>query len=87
MDDILQDVVHVGDLVEVTYNDSLIFNLPEPYNSLQIWEGVVTDVEETRFWIEQKFGAERFISRVLKDSEIYRYHVKNRFGSKNILTN
>jgi len=87
MSDILQDVVHVGDWVEVTYNDSLIYNLQEPYNSLQTWEGEVIEVEEDRFWIKQKIGDEKFISRVLKDAEIYRYHIKTRFGSKSILQN
>ena len=87
MSDVLQDVVHVGDWVEVTYNDSLIYNLQEPYNSLQTWEGEVIEVEEDRFWIKQKIGDEEFISRVLKDAEVYRYFIKDRFRSTNISTN
>jgi len=88
MSDILQqDVVHVGNWVEVTYNESLLYDFPEPYNSLQTWEGEVIKVDEDRFWIKENIGDKEFISRVLKDAEIYRYHIKNRFRSTNILTN
>ena len=83
MSNILQDVVHVGDLVEVTYHDSFLIN--GYYN--QSWEGEVIEIEEDRFWIEQRFGDERFISRVFKDSEIHRYFIKDRFGSTSIHTN
>ena len=83
MSDVLQDVVHVGDWVEVTYNDS--FLIKGYYN--QSWEGEVIEIEEDKFWIEQKFGDKRFISRVFKDSEIYRYFIKDRFRSTNISTN
>jgi len=87
MSDILQDVVYVGDWVEVTYHESLLYVFPEPYNSLQIWEGEVIEVEKDRFWITQNIDGKKFISMVIKDSEIHRYNRKNNFGSTNIHTN
>lgn len=83
MSDVLQDVVHVGDWIEVTYHDSLL--IKGYYN--KSWEGEVIEIEEDKFWVEQKFGDKRFISRVFKDSDIYRYHIKDRFRSTNSNTN
>ena len=87
MSNVFQDIVHVGDWVEVTYNDSLLYKLQEPYHSLQKWEGEVIEIEEDRFWIKQDIGGQDYISRVLKDSEIYRYFIKDRFRSTNSNTN
>ena len=83
MSNVLQDVVHVGDWVEATYHDSLL--IKGYYN--QSWEGEVIEIEEDRFWIKQNIEGKEFISRVLKDSEIHRYFIKDRFRSTNIRTN
>ena len=86
MSDIVQDIVHVGDWVSVTYNESLLYDFQEPYKSLQTWEGRVIEIEDDRFWIEQP-GKTKFVSRVLKDSDIHRYYITDRFRSTSSNTN
>ncbi len=87
MSDIIQDVVHVGDWVAVTYNESMLYDFPEPYKSLQKWEGEVIEIEENKFWIKQTFGDMELISGVSKNSGTHRYYVKSRFQTSNIRTN